>query len=351
MHYFFFSVFQLVISGLYNNKISRLFWLGFASLSAAMLVVFLNVPDYIEYKRVYDKVPYFDLDVLLGLNQTFNSLYGERLYLLAASIFKVVDADFYYFRFFVVLFPLVIKLKFIKSTSPYPIISIYAYFTLFFYVDSYLIRQSIASAILVLAIIQNLKGCKVKSIAFVLIASGFHVSALAAIPIVFFDKLKISKTSAIVLFGIIFSLGLIGVSDILISLLPNDGAYVIQKVIRYSTGELADSLGLFRGSVIIFSCICLFYIINGKVIKNNFKHYDYFLVIMLYSLTFLIGFNDFGVFGERMFRLFTFIIPIVCSSLLLAFKQKYRSTLVPVFIVLFTILSYILNNTDRVFFL
>lgn len=351
MHYFFINIIQLFFTIILVNRKYRHIWYILASLVGAFIVTKIMVPDYQSYKETYDLIPSISLDLLLGNDQKFNSLYGEKLYLISGSIFKTFGFNFDSFRFLIIFSILIINLKILEKLSPFLALSAYIYFVLFFYTDSYILRQSIAASITSIAILFVLKGRLYSAFSIILFASGFHIVSLLALPLVFFNKVKLSIKAAMFLLLLIFSTGYIGITKILLPLLTVFEFYATEKLIRYSLSELGEPLGLLRGSVIIFTLFSLFYIINAEKIKKHFVNYNYFLNAMLYSLVFLVGFNDFGVFGERTFRLFPIIFPIVICSCFYVFNKESKLLFLPLAFIFFTLLSMLLHNTDRVYFM
>ncbi|WP_192022379.1 EpsG family protein [Shewanella sp. WPAGA9] len=351
MHYFFINIIQLALSIMLINRKNKHIWYILASFMGAFIVTKLMVPDYQSYKDTYDLIPSISFDLIGGDDQQFNSLYGEKLYLLTGSLFKTFGFNFDGFRFAIIFFILIVNLKIIEKLSPFLALSIYIYFVFFFYTDSYIIRQSIAASITSIAILFVLKGRLYFAFSLILFASGFHVVSLLALPLVFFNKFKMSIKVALLMLLLIFCVGYIGVTNLLLPLLNGLNFYATEKLIRYSLSEFGEPLGLLRGSVLIFTFFSLFYIFSAREIKKHFVNYDYFLNCMLYSFVFLVGFNDFGVFGERTFRFFPIIFPIVISSCFYAFNKQNKLLVLPFAFILLTILSMLLHNTDRVYFM
>lgn len=318
------------------------------SIVGAFFISMLSLPDFYSYKWMYDRNP--NLYQILFLGRSANEVYGESGYVLLTSIYKLVFDDFYYFRLFVVFIALYLKLWFLLRVSVSPILGIACYFTLFFYMDSFILRQSLAAALIAVALLYLMQGRRLWFVLFVAIGATFHVSALVALPLVGLYKIELTKVKALCILGGIFALGVLGLGKYLV-LIPDAGGYldyVSGKFARYSSSHRADSTGIFRGSVLLCTAGMLLYIVFCERIKKSFNNYNFFLIVSLYSLMFLISFNDFGIFGDRAFRLFGVAFAVVFSSLpavLVGFQRAAAGYYIGG---LFVLLSIFIIPTERV---
>ena len=321
-----------------------------ALLGAAFVSMF-ELPDYQTYRSMFDVTP--ALNDILFREASNAHVYGEFGYTFFVSMFKCISQDFFYFRFFSVFIALYLKLYFIFRVAHAPSIAVVAYFALFFYMDSFLLRQSLAAGIIAIALLNLVRKKHLHYALLICIAAMFHVSALILLPLVFLLRFELSKKQALGLLVIIFVLGFIGVGKYL-GLLIEHGwlpSYISSKLFRYSINNSGEATGLLRGAVLLYTCGMLCYIIVKEKIKMHFEHYNIFLWGSLYGFLFLVGFNDFGIFGDRIFRLFGVAYAVIFSASIASFTYSQRAYLVLPISFLFVIISMLLIPTGRVLWL
>lgn len=321
-----------------------------ALLGASFVSLFV-LPDYHTYQTMFDVTP--SLIAVAFHGAVFSHVYGEPGYTLLMSAFKIISTDFYYFRFLVVFLALYLKLYFIFKVAKPPVIAVVAYFALFFYMDSFLLRQSLAAGIMALALLSLIEGKALRYVALVCVAATFHVSALAALPLIFARTIDLNRFQALIILLAILVLGFSGVGKYLAVLVDQGWLphYLNSKILRYSVSERGDATGLLRGAVLLYTTGVLLYIIFQDQLRRNFLHYSIVLCVALYGLLFLIGFNDFGIFGDRVFRLFGVIFSVVFAVLCIALVYAQRAYWVLPISFLFVLLSMFLVPTGRVMWL
>lgn len=321
------------------------------SIMGALFVSMLLLPDFYTYEWLYEGTP--NIKEIMFLGRSADEVYGEVGYVLLASMFKLVFEEFYYFRWFLVFIALGLKLWFLLRVSVSPLVGIACYFTLFFYMDSFILRQSLAAGLIAIALLCLVQNKRSLFALFVVIGATFHISALAALPLVFLYKIELTRAKALIILAGIFAFGFIGLGKFL-ALIPDAGGYldyVSGKLTRYSAGSRGDSTGILRGSVLLYTSGILLYVAYFERIKKSYDDYNFFLVVSLYALMFLVSFNDLGIFGDRVFRLFGVAVVVVFSSLPAVFTGFQRVSTGYFIGAVFVVLSALLIPTDRVFLL
>jgi hypothetical protein len=312
-----------------------------ASIIAAYFVTFLWLDDYGNYAYIYS-----ELDTNKSLDQIF-LLYGEPLYLSVNYLFKFFTDDFNIVRFFWVLIALVIKLNFLMRWGKFYTISFIFYIALLFYPDSYLLRSTIASSIVFIGISAMLENKKAYRFFIpILIASGFHISALIALPIWFFKNINISKNLAFIVLGLLFFSGFIGLGHLIVDIIGStfsSNAYYIERVVEYADSIYGESLGMLRGSVLVYLTVAILFIAYKDQISQQTPHYSIFLNIMLYSFIFLFSFSDFEVLSERLFRILAFILVIPVGHILFCIKKDDKVYFAAATVIFLNIIGYIID--------
>jgi len=291
------------------------------SLICTFSISLFDLPDNDAYQYIYESLPALSSEVVLGNSDTFNTLYGELGYKLLNSFSKNIGLSYYSFRFFLLFFIVFSKLYLfkliIKDNTQYLLCAI-SYFSLFFYIDSYVLRQSIASVFICYSLYLAYNKSYLFSFFLFFIAPFFHVSAIFCSPLLFIIRKEFSRGFYLSLFVGIFIVGIVGVKSIVLNLVNYiPSSYLVSKLLRYSVNEYGEALGVVRISVILYSS---FFILCVFRLRTEYR--ALLLNAFLISLLFLIGFNDFGILGERGFRLASTFIPVAMSSVVFLFARK-----------------------------
>ncbi|MCG3760578.1 EpsG family protein [Vibrio cincinnatiensis] len=335
MIYSFLAIFGFILTSLRSNYFS----IFIVSLICALLISGFDLPDNDAYFYMYDTIPKLSLDILLGNDYIFNEVYGEVYYKYTMSFFKLIGLGYFSFRLIVIFIIVYVKLAFYKYfINDWRVFSlcVLVYLSLFFYVESYILRQSLATSLLCVAFVCLYNRHNLAFSIIVVLSFFFHSTGILALPLLLFVNKRFSKNFYLTLLVLIFAIGIIGVKSLLVQishLIPSD--YIFSKIIRYSDNEYGESLGVFRLSVLIYTSFFVYAVYHYHN-ENRF----FVLNVYIMALLFLVGFNDFGVIGDRIFRLFAFIIPLVMSSLIYSFSENYWKLNLVIVIVIFSILSF-----------
>lgn len=157
------------------------------------------------------------------------------------------------------------------------------------------------------------------------IAIFIHAATLILILPWFLSLTNLIESRLTMIGGLILSIlvGSVGISDYLISVLPNLG-YVTNKVINYSESKYAQEIGFFSFINILNILIFLILLYFKKYLE---KRNIFFNILMLFfvSGTYIrFIFNDFGILGGRFGNILTSCYVIIIPLLLTCYTPKSR---------------------------
>lgn len=177
------------------------------------------------------------------------------------------------FSSLLVIFPIY---RISKRYSFNPCLSIFLFYTLYFYLQSFnIMRQIIAVSVLLLFIPFLFKKKYIHFVVGVALASLFHTTALLAVPFVFINRLKISRKLMCVFVFISLVFG-VSFSSLVIDKIADLLGYVHYLEVHDENSET----GLF---MIITNIFAMFFIITSS--KDSHLLKLFFLYILLYNLT------------------------------------------------------------------
>lgn len=250
--------------------------------------------DWQAYTNVYENTPSL-LEVLFLHKSTI--LYGEMepLFIFSNALLKSfsdnVSLLFFMTAFFngVVIYKVSLKLK----ANPSFIFSIYfciAYLT----GQMTLLRQSIASSLLLITIVALIENKASKALLFVIFGVGFQVSILIFTPIILLKKYKPNiffLTSFIIVCLVVVLFIDDAVLTIMSSLLVLTSGNIAIKLLEYiEIGQFVSSTGSWLYLIINLLVLQTAYIMGVK--RNwtiEFRIYFYSTLLMIFGLTILAG--------------------------------------------------------------
>lgn len=330
-----------VISWSIERVDQRIRFIGifFICILASSIISYVHLSDSAVYQDMW-----YQIDVSKSLLSQYNPYFGEPFYYLSQYLVKSIVEEFNYFRIGVIFFALFLKIVIISKLSFKNNIGLIFYFCLLFATDSYLIRGSLAGGLVCLAIYLLITRRSIFLFFLcVFLASGFHVSALASIPLVFLNRFKGSQSLYLIFFIILifFSINPIGhLSVALFSNLFGSEQYIANKLLTYALTSQGEALGVLRGSTIIYFLIFSLFISQAEALRETSPHFDKIAFVMFYALIFLIGFSDFAVITDRLFRLFAPFFAIGFSLLFTKFSDRSKVTALVSMAVLLNTLVY-----------
>ena len=286
-------------------------------------VAFFHLSDSLIYQELWNQI-----DLSQPLISTYNVTLYEPFYFGVSYLSKDIGINFFYFRYLAILSALLLKVIFIKHFSAENPVGLIYYMALLFSVDAYLIRGSLAGSLICIALYFLIAKKNLHAyIALIVVAAGFHVSALTALPLALVTRYRATPMTNLLLGTVIFlclflSFGHFAVTGLSI-LFPGD-VYFVNKVTAYALSGQGEASGVLRGSVLIYTVIFFFCLWYRKVLSSSVAFYDEILFVMFYSLLFLVGFSDFSALSDRIFRLYAPSLCIGFSWLLLLLPVVQR---------------------------
>lgn len=224
-----------------------------------------------------------------------NIMHSFQLYLLALAFFHVAS-----------VFAL------IKNCSAYPLYSIALYYCLGLFTFSIsTLRQMTAMSFCCIAYIL-LEKSKKKSLMLILLGVTFHYTALIFVPVLFFDKIRITKAKVLV-FGIIFVIvffakdRLAEIFLMVVSLSGSGKSYGTMKV-----GGVGMCLFLLMVTS-IYAYICLSHRLEGD--QTTCRE-----VLILYSALLVFSASRFNLIAMRLYYFYLVIMVAVIPNMLRKIK-------------------------------
>ncbi len=334
---FFFSLFRV------NKNFEIIFYL-FLIILSSILICNLNLSDLEGY---------FSYFQLIKLGEDLSSYRFEPFYYFTNKLFSFFS-DFSFLRAFLIGFGLTIKLIFFRSFGKNIPLILLSYFALQFYVDSYLLRLTFAICFILIAIIFRFRSKNILSFIFLLLAINSHYSAIALIPFLLIQNVYIPLYFIIIplIFIITFQ-----VSDLTPFILEIIVKYIIPIVnligfsttdaisIYYENYYFGESLGLLRGSLIIYALIFIvFKIINQNCLPEEKRCLNVIENGMLFSLFMLIVFNNQPTLGDRLARYTLTFFPVGLGLIMSKISSKSRKFYVPLISIVLLIASFLIDQ-------
>jgi hypothetical protein len=229
--------------------------------------------------------------------------------------------------------------------SPFVFLTLILFFVqTFLYRDINQVRSAITEAIslFLIANIHNRKHFKV--ILIICVAGFFHVASFSLIIVYLFSFLRLTRVMLV--FGYFFALflGIIGVSSVMLSFMPNLG-FIKTKLVNYANSGYADSVSLFDITNVKNSFIFLMLIIYWRHLVDRVKYFEKmilfcFVLFCFVSVTWRIAFSDFAIFAARIATFFGVVEVLLIPSLIYIFKQRVIATCI---ILLYAFVTLYLN--------
>lgn len=306
------------------------------SLIAGSLVsVFLCVFAFSRHETGYDYSAYsliYDQSIHMG----FNQLQIEPLYYIANYILKIAGIPFLGFLIAYTTLSIIPKITLIYSTSTYLMVSILVYYVnCYIMYDFGVLRQAASISLCAYACIFALNRKPWKFALLVVVAMGFHVTAIVFIPFYFLASLRLSYR-LIILFALA---GIVG--NLLISVLFTNVyfsglslAFIFDKLSLYTqAAKNSDKTGL---SIGFYSKLALIMFYIASFLKNKEKTTHFGEIACISYLASLSGFfilKDYAVIASRLFVYYKLSEIVLLPDLIRLQKAKTSKILMTLFII------------------
>lgn len=215
-----------------------------------------------------------------------------------------------------------------KKYSVNPMLTVFLFFSLYFYLQSFnIMRQSVAISFVLFSIIALANNRKPLFILLIAIGSTFHLTALLALPFIFINRLPTFSNIAyivLVILCMIFGLFIFDIALYRLAALFGYSHYLSY----YSAGNILGN-ALYLLVLNSFFCFILFTIKD----KNNLLFKLFFLFIVVANLTARVP------FGYRLIMMFSIsqvlFLPYYVNS------SKLDKNIVLVMVVFYALVSYL----------
>lgn len=279
-----------------------------------------------------------------GFKDGYNG-YPEPIYGYIGYWGQMFGLSFKYFQFLLFLFCLLFVFRLAKKQMHINMMSIYLLYSLFYICYAMNINREILACFIVLCGYLYLSHITIKNrvifVFFLLIASGFHLSALFLLPVTFIDKARFSQN--VTKWIIIFSL-MIGMSISIESFLPFVGKYgdTLLEDVNYR-----DASKILKGIFLsVFFMIEYFYIV--KVVRRDFLNNIY---LKIYALGLIV--NNLFIkqnYGLRFFIYFNIVqvllLPLVVNNCIT--NKRKIEVMLSLYLGIYFLVMIFINSADVV---
>jgi hypothetical protein len=342
-------IFFCIQVGRFITLISEKLYILIVAILVSSFANFFILPDYYTYFEMYEHSPIL-IDLLVDPFATFVLMGVEPGYIILNSIFKYLSLSYGVLRFFILFFVVYTKLYLISKISNNFMVSVTAYLAFILFMDMFILRQAIASTLIAIGVFYIYQGKLTKASFFLLIAALFHVIALISWPMLLIYKYQFKRYIYILLVLLAMIIGYFGLGAIVSNLIVSifgDSSFISDKLIRYSSGERNEATGVFRFSTLLTLAILLFTIACMPLRKLT-EQYFVILNLTLYAFLILVLFNDFGILGDRGYRVISFPFIVFFGYLTSLFKKKDRLVISFAFVLFFLAVSFVFINSDYI---
>lgn len=290
-----FWVGTFALSGKRNNKYFLLF-----SGILLLLIMGLRGDFTIDYRNNIGVFNYFS-------NIDFSSIFkqnNETIFALIIRILGLFFNHFQYFHFFLsslVCLPVLIS---VKNRSENYLLSVFFFYALTYYFESFNITRNCIAISILIYTSQYIERREIpKWMLGILLASGFHASAIVLAPLIILSYLPVNRKNIFIL--IVFATLVFVGFDFLMSFIQNRfGFYSHYTDDSYGMRSRTLSLGT---SVFLLMRLCI-YFTYFLLVASNKKSIDFYILIAIVSLvTFLLSYRIFMIYRFDLY-LFSFFI-------------------------------------------
>jgi hypothetical protein len=196
------------LGSLLTNTIHKRIVIFFCILLAALILPHVQLSDNVFYDEFFTTVRIIDLsDTRVEPGYFYlNKFFAELI-------------NYEIFRAGVIVTVLCVKVYMLSRFSKNSIIILSFYFAVQFYVDSYLLRASLAGSFVLLALYSKHIDRPVSGTLLLAVAISFHISALAVVPLFLLLNLRLSKRKHLAILALLFTLSFFPLAEIVLGTL------------------------------------------------------------------------------------------------------------------------------------
>lgn len=253
-----------------------------------------------DYNTCFDTMNYtshFNLNKGINFYNPAEDMWYEPGYLFLESIVKTFTTEVKYLFIIISLISITLLNSLIKKYSPYPLLSLYLYISLFYFKrDIITIRYGISALLLLWGLILLIEKKRIKSGLFIILSMLFHyssISVLSFIPFYYIFKNKpLNQTEAFILFALFIALlgiNILSVIEKIEPLLPSYLSFGITKGLAHLDTDVEG------GYKQIIPYIPYLFLFNKKRLENLSKG---LIIILLFAVLCMIELNQVASFAR-----------------------------------------------------
>lgn len=292
-------------------------------LFAGLREVGVGVDDYSYYNMFNFKAPSLYEWLFGSYTYDIKEIYMEPAYVFVNSFIKIFT-DEYQFLFLTIAF-----LSVGIASYNYYGYSKYIFLTLLlFFVHTYLyrdmnqIRAAVAAAIALFLIAQIHRREHIKIWITICIAGMFHIASLTLVFAYITSFIKLTRKRVLFIYILAVIFGLIGISQIIISVVPG-GGFLAMKLYSYTANDrYASALSLFDITNIKNSFILFIIILFWNRLEKIIPYFKTIVLFYLLAVFIRIAFYDLGVLAARISTFFGIVEVILIPYFIYLFRQK-----------------------------
>lgn len=285
-------------------------------------------PDDFNYVDKFLEVPDITCWISGQFKYTFAETWMEPGYIFLGSVVRAFTEDYIFLFTAVAFLSIGISSYNYYRYTPFVFLTLVLFFVhTFLYRDINQIRAGVAAAIGLFLIAQLHEKQRFRALLTIGLAGMFHSAALCLLLAYGLSFFRVTRRRLVIGYFIAFALGFIGISSLLLSILPNLG-FLTAKVVRYANSGYADTVSLFditniKNSVIFF--VMIFY---WDFFKYRVRFFETMMLLYFLAVTWRIALSDLGVLAARIATFFGIVEVLLVPALLYLFRQKIFATIV-----------------------
>ncbi|MGM0952119.1 MAG: EpsG family protein [Pseudomonadota bacterium] len=284
--------------------------------------------DYFGYKHLYDSVSFSDFSV--PFFSTGMGLTGsEFIWASLSSLSKFLEFPYEFFVFFIAALSISIKFYFFKKWTPYFIVAVVAYIAFGFVKDMGQLRNGLASAILLFAIVPLINRSFLSFACVSFLAFGVQSYAIVSLPLYFFYLFfKLSKKVVLAVFFLIVVFSLFFDFSTFLIFILEKFAIVSESLAKKVAGYASETQGqssLISLTGLIYTSVSVVFIIFKDRVFCRSKELFCVGVVFVYGVLLFAITIDVPTMGARSLDMFSSgFIPLLIALPLNFLRGVYK---------------------------
>ncbi len=242
--------------------------------------------------------------------------------------------------------------KSIKEDTEYRLLALLIYFSLlFFHLDMNLMKQAVSTTIFFYSLRYIIDRDLVKYTIFIILATGFHWSAILFFPLYFVIHRNYSTLllSGLVAFFILFNLLQISTGNLVYKLsliLFGENSRITDKALFYTTSSIYSVKRVLNIGFIANSLIAIATLFFRENLKSKIKNFDVFLNLLLLQLFFYLVMYEFIELSGRL-RFYTLISYIIILPYFISIIKTLKGRMIVLSLIILYSFTYVRTFTSN----